>query len=224
MRQWSRCLRAVPRLAETNLLNAGVLLGSDAFTIYSGKPPRRSADKGLYGLDTLHRLYETSQGWLYVAVQTEEEWRSPCDVLGRRELPADDRFSGAALRRANDADLATEMGSAFEERPAEEWVRMLRDASAPCAPVAEDYAEFFADPQAIANDLIAEHEHPNVGRLRLSSRLVSFPGSAQAIRRPTPLLGEHTADVLLRAGYTEPQVADLYARGVVKTEEPSGDP
>ncbi|MCH8205444.1 MAG: CoA transferase [Chloroflexi bacterium] len=219
----ARC--GVGQRVETNLLNAGVLLGSDAFTSYAGKPPRRPAGKGQHGLDALHRLYETDDGWLYVVVDTEEEWRSLCDVLGRHDLSTDDRFSAPAPRGVNDADLAREMDSAFKERSAEEWVRMLTDASVPCAPVVEGYdAGFFEDPQAIANDLIAEHKHPNLGRLRLSSRLVGFPGSAQAIRRPTPLLGEHTAEVLREAGYTEPQIADLYEKGVVKTEGPSGEP
>jgi crotonobetainyl-CoA:carnitine CoA-transferase CaiB-like acyl-CoA transferase len=40
--------------------------------------------------------------------------------------------------------------------------------------------------------------------------------------RPTPLLGEHTREVLQDVGFTESAIAELYAKGVLKTEVPVG--
>jgi crotonobetainyl-CoA:carnitine CoA-transferase CaiB-like acyl-CoA transferase len=36
---------------------------------------------------------------------------------------------------------------------------------------------------------------------------------------PTPLLGEHTREVLREVGYTDAEIAALHASGAVKTEQ-----
>jgi crotonobetainyl-CoA:carnitine CoA-transferase CaiB-like acyl-CoA transferase len=49
---------------------------------------------------------------------------------------------------------------------------------------------------------------------------VWFGNTAVVPGRPTPLLGEQTRQVLQEVGFTEPAMAELYAKGVVKTEAP----
>jgi crotonobetainyl-CoA:carnitine CoA-transferase CaiB-like acyl-CoA transferase len=48
---------------------------------------------------------------------------------------------------------------------------------------------------------------------------VRFSHTETVRGRPTPLLGEHTHEVLREAGFCESAIAALYAKGVVKTEE-----
>ena len=43
----------VVQRVDSNLLNGGIILSSEWFTRYAGKPTRRLADKGQYGLDAL---------------------------------------------------------------------------------------------------------------------------------------------------------------------------
>jgi CoA:oxalate CoA-transferase len=53
-----------------------------------------------------------------------------------------------------------------------------------------------ADPQIVAREMVVETEHPSAGKFRtlgVASKLSRTPG---ALRRPAPLLGEHTAEVL----------------------------
>jgi crotonobetainyl-CoA:carnitine CoA-transferase CaiB-like acyl-CoA transferase len=48
-------------------------------------------------------------------------------------------------------------------------------------------------------------------------------GNTEVVQgRPTPLLGEHTREVLQEVGFTEQDISALYAKGVVRTEEPVG--
>ena len=55
---------------EVNLLDGGIVLSSEWFTRYDGKPERPLADKGQHGPDPFHRLYACADGYLYVAADT----------------------------------------------------------------------------------------------------------------------------------------------------------
>ena len=207
---------------DTSLLDCGILLSSEAFTSYESKPEAPVVDKGQYGLGTLHRLYETDAGWIYLIAESQEEWTALCDALDRTDLATDERFESQCLRRKNGVALSHELARTFKGRNVGEWLELLRAAEIPAAPVIEGYDKgFFSDPHALANDLIVEHTHPNLGWLKLSRNLVRFVDTAEIEARPTPLLGEHTRETLQGLGYSQNEIEALYCDGVVKTEEPS---
>jgi formyl-CoA transferase len=85
----------------------------------------------------------------------------------------------------------------------------------------EGHSEFFLDdPHAAANDMVVTHQHPVIGRLRLARHYIRFGNTQVVPGRPTPLLGEHTREILQEVGFTEQGIAELYTKGVVRTEEP----
>ena len=160
-------------------------------------------------------------------VRRMEPTLGPNVACGRFQQGTGHTVDPLRLVRALAASFAANGGTVLRERVAGfeldgGAVRgVVTNVGVRCAPVVDGYdTMFFEDPQAIANELIAEHRHPNLGRLRLSSGLIRFPGSRHPVRRPTPLLGEHTAEVLRESGYTESAIAELYEKGVVTTEEP----
>ncbi len=214
----------VAQRVDTNLVNAGVLLSADNFMRAAEKPARRLADRDHYGLGALHRLYEAGDGWLYLAADSDEHWRGLCDALGLSDLQDDHRFSTVALRFEHDQELGTELAAQFESQPIAEVLDALDRAGVPCAPVVEDYSRaFVSDPQARENDLVAELEHPTLGTLSLATNLVKFSGRPGGVRRPTPLLGEHTREVLADLGYSATAVQGLYDKGVARTEVRTSD-
>ena len=210
-----------PQRVDTNLLNGGIILSSEDFTRYDGKPPRRVADKDLYGLGALHRLYESRDGWIYLVAESEDEWHALCGGLGRDDMPEDTLFASAAARRRNDADLTDELASVFETSSSEHWLEQLGEAGVTCAPVTEGSDWFFDDPHVAANDLIAEQQHPVIGWVKLCHNGIKFADTARVNATPTPLLGEHMREALGELGYAQSQIEELYEKGIVKTEEPS---
>jgi crotonobetainyl-CoA:carnitine CoA-transferase CaiB-like acyl-CoA transferase len=85
------------------------------------------------------------------------------------------------------------------------------------------HSEFFLDdPHATANDMVVIHQQPVIGRLRLARHYIHFGNTKVVPGRPTPLLGEHTQEILQEVGYTEQGIADLYTKGVIRTEQPAG--
>jgi CoA:oxalate CoA-transferase len=68
----------------------------------------------------------------------------------------------------------------------------------------------FSDPQILAREMVVEVDHPKAGRgktLGVTIKLSDTPGS---IRRPAPLLGEHSEEILaeLAALHSAPIAAE----------------
>ncbi len=207
---------------DTNLINGGAVLSSEFFTRYEGKPARRLADKGQYGLDAFHRLYETSDGWLYVVAQTQEQRAAVCDAAGRGDL-ADSAI--ADVVPAADSPLAQELTRSFAHLSLDDSLGRLTKAGVPCGPAeAGDSEVFLDDPHSASNDMIAIHRHPVLGSMRVAGHYIRFGGTETLQGKPTPLLGEQTREVLQEVGFSESAIYELYEKGVVKTEEPASVP
>jgi crotonobetainyl-CoA:carnitine CoA-transferase CaiB-like acyl-CoA transferase len=212
--------RGVVQRVDTNLLNGGIILSSEWFTRYAGKPTRRLADKGQYGLDPFHRLYEVDDGWLYVVAETPQERQALCRALNCEALLRDHVDVPGGCHPA-DTPLAHALAKRFAASHLDESLACLQAADVPCAPAVSGHSEFFLDaPHAAANDMVATYQHPVLGQQRVARHYIRFGHTEVLQGRPTPLLGEHTREVLQEAGFPENAIAELYAKGVVKTEEP----
>ena len=113
------------------------------------------------------------------------------------------------------------LSRALKARSRAHWLERFKEAGVPAAPV-NDLKEAFQDPQARARGAVWTLPHPLLGALptlanplRFLSRTPAGPGL------PPPLLGEHTREVLLEAGYTPEAVADLVQRGIAKEAPPA---
>jgi crotonobetainyl-CoA:carnitine CoA-transferase CaiB-like acyl-CoA transferase len=211
----------VAQRVDTNLLNGGIVLSSEWFTRYAGKPPRPLTDRGQYGLDAFHRLYRVGDGWIYVVADDAEARRALCQALDCEELLHEPAETPTDCHPA-DTPLARALAQRFAGLRLEDTLRRLQAAGVPCAPaVPGDSEVFLDDPHAAANDMVATHQHPVLGQMRVARHYVRFGATAVVPGRPTPLLGEHTREILQELGFSESAIADLHAKGVVKTETPA---
>ena len=189
-------LGAVQRV-NTSLLAAGALMCKDGFMRYEGMKPRPLPDSDQYGVGSLRRVYSASDGWVAVAAD------SP--VTGLPWLSSSEQAERV-----------------IAEMTVSEALDTLRQHGVPCAPIVHNYVTgFFDDPQAQSNRMATVLDHPVLGPVKLSGNLVAFDGSTTLPTRPTPLLGQHTREVLAELGYTPDQIDELYELGVVKTETPA---
>ena len=206
---------------DTNLLNGGIALTSEWFTRYEGRGARPLADKGQYGLSPFHRLYESADGWVYVAADTPDDRRALAAALGCEPCPDESADASAAgqghpsLAPPSDA-IARRLASMTVAGA----VELLQSANVPCAPVIGGDSEIFLDhPHARANRMVLAYNHPVVGYMQVAGHYIQFGNTPVAAGIPTPLLGEHVRDTLREVGYTEGAIADLYGKSVVKTED-----
>ncbi|HEY6888842.1 MAG TPA: CoA transferase [Solirubrobacter sp.] len=152
-------------------------------------------------LGSAHRLaapyqaLRTRDGHVTVGGNNEKLWRRLCLVLGREDLPEDPRFAANADRMRNRPALVEELERATTARDTAEWVDALLEAGVPAGPIL-DYAQVVDDPQTRAREMVVEMEHPEAGTVRGLGIPVKLSATPGTIRRPAPLLGQHTDEIL----------------------------
>jgi crotonobetainyl-CoA:carnitine CoA-transferase CaiB-like acyl-CoA transferase len=163
-------------------------------------------------------IYETADGYISVAVQSDKEWTGLCAAIERPDLLKDPRFASPALRHKNIDDRLTLTQEALRGRGSAEWLARLEANDVPCAPVLRR-REVIDHPQIVANEILLETEHPKAGRLRQARHAPRFSETPAEHRRGAPGLGEHTREVLLDAGLSEDELRVLEADQVIHMGE-----
>jgi crotonobetainyl-CoA:carnitine CoA-transferase CaiB-like acyl-CoA transferase len=159
-------------------------------------------------------VYETSDGWITVAVQTNAQWVALTRALDTPEWLDDERFKTPALRQKNvEARLALTQ-EVLRRGGSEHWLDRLTASGVPCAPVLTRN-QLIRAPQVEALGLLVETDHPRAGRLRQARNAARFERTPASIRRGAPALGEHTDELLAEAGYSAADIAGLRADGVI---------
>jgi crotonobetainyl-CoA:carnitine CoA-transferase CaiB-like acyl-CoA transferase len=163
-------------------------------------------------------IYETRDGYLSVAVQTDREWQALTRALERPQWLDDERFRTPALRQRHiDARLEL-IQEVLRTRGSAEWLARLEAEGVPCAPVLTR-AEVIRHPQIVDNASVCEVDHPRAGRLRQASPAARFSRTPATIARGAPRLGEHTASMLAELGFSAAEIVDLRAAGTIAWEE-----
>ncbi len=222
MALYARERTGIGQKVDCNLLNAGAVLREEDFLRYDGKTSPPIADGGQYGLNALHRLFETKAGWLYLIAESQDEWESMCEAMGRSDLLEDARFISVTKRAEHDDALWEILTDAFALKTANEWILRLREAGVRCADVTEQYnVGYFEDEHMIASGMVVEHNHAVYGKMHYHANGILF-GETRAINgKQTPLLGEHNREKLAELGYECAEIDELYERGVLTTEAPT---
>src|SRR5579884_2762625 len=166
----------------------------------------------------LDLIYQTADGYITVAVQTDRQWAALARALGRPEWLDDPRFKTPALRQQNIDERLRLTQQALRARPTAAWLRLLTEADVPCAPVLTRN-EVIRHPQVHSLGIVVEYEHPAAGRLRQARPAARFSRTPAAIRHGAPALGEHTREVLSELGYSAAEIAALQAEGAIASAE-----
>ncbi len=169
-----------------------------------GAVPRRG-DLPLAGSLICYRPYECADGWVSLGALEPKFWQAWCLGVGREELVA------MQFERPG-SDAHAQVQEIFKGRTRAEWEAFARQHDCCLEPVLE-LDEALSSELVRARGMVVELEQPGavrtVRQLGLPVKLTRTPG--EHARLPGPALGEHTEEVLLAAGYSQAQVAELLA-------------
>lgn len=184
---------------ETSLFEAALALSVWESTEYwaTDEPPGRMGSA--HRLNAPYQAFRTRDGYMTLAALTPQQWESLCGALEREELGADPRFATNAERMANLPALVMEIEAALERRTTREWIDRLLAAGVPAGPLL-DYRQVFAEPHVLERGMVEEVEHPVEGWIRTLGFPLGLSATPLRVRRPPPLLGEHTREVLGEVG------------------------
>lgn len=163
------------------------------------------------------RPYATQDGFICVLVYNDKHWKNFFDLIGRPEVfQYDRRFQEQNLRLENIDYVYDYLSQVLATRTTADWLAAFAQADIPAAPM-YDLDDILKDEHVQAIDFIREVEHPTEGTLRMTSIPTEWSVSVPEHRHHAPLPGENTRDVLMAHGFTEHEVDDLSASGVVRT-------
>jgi crotonobetainyl-CoA:carnitine CoA-transferase CaiB-like acyl-CoA transferase len=204
---------------NVNMMLANVYANFDDAVRYPGKPQRPPVDADLYGLHALYRLYRCAEGWVFLAVERDVEFKALCQAIGLAALADDSRFRDAKSRLANDAALAVQLTAAFLADGADAWESKLSRAGVGCVRADGGVAgEFWlSDSHVRATGLARECDHLRYGRYLRHGPLLNFSDSTVRCGAGT-LAGQHTDALLRELGYDEAAIEQLRKDKVVWSE------
>jgi crotonobetainyl-CoA:carnitine CoA-transferase CaiB-like acyl-CoA transferase len=139
--------------------------------------------------------FAVSDGFINVAVATDVQFLRFCEAIRAPELAADPRFATNALRQAARSELVRAIEGHLHEGTGSEWLQRFEQFGIPAGPIL-DIEEAFASPLATEREMRVKVEHPKAGQISQVGAPWKIDGRSSAIRRPPPLLGQHTAEVL----------------------------
>lgn len=150
----------------------------------------------------------TKDGYLALLPYTADQWQAFLKVAGRSDLAETLGVADRATRNANIQKLYAALAEITRTRTTAEWIGICGELDIPATPI------FTLDqlpdhPQLVATKLFQSMEHPTEGRLRTVRPPTKFSGSPASVRRPAPLLGQHSSELLREAGFGEQEIETL---------------
>ncbi|VTU28501.1 Formyl-coenzyme A transferase [Variovorax sp. PBS-H4] len=142
-----------------------------------------------------YRVFRSKDGYFGMAAGNNALWKSVCDVIGREDLLADERFGSPTLRARHQDALLGILEEEFASTDTATWLVRFRDAGVPCAPI-NRYSQVLADPQVEHMEWVQPLELPNGVRTRTFASPMRFRGKNLPVSRRPPSLGEHNDEVL----------------------------
>jgi crotonobetainyl-CoA:carnitine CoA-transferase CaiB-like acyl-CoA transferase len=209
----------VGQYLDVNLLASTLSLLPDPVAHYfdSGVRPRRVGNRNANL--TPAEAYPTRDGMIQVVMMNPDQYDRFCRALGDDGLATDPRFATNDARLASYDDFRSRVEGVLAGGTTAEWLERFERAQIAAGPVYE-FDEVFTDPQVQHLGLVADVEQPGYGRARMLAFPVRASATPAAIRRPAPLLGEHTAEVLREIGLADAEIDRLAAAGAVALPAP----
>jgi len=158
--------------------------------------------------------FATGDGFINIAANKQEQWEALTEVLGVEELKSDPRFAARDERKKHRAELTPLLEERLGERPTLHWVEALNARDVPSGDILP-LGRALAQPQVEHRQALREVEIDEIGTVKLfglTARLSRTPGE---ITSPPPRLGAHTGEILAAAGYSESEIVELKAKGIV---------
>ena len=177
------------------MLDCQVAMLEDALARYSvsGKIPGRLGTR--HPSITPFQQFRAADDYFVMGAGNESIWLRFCDALAMPQLKDDTRFATNADRTANHPELEAILARVFATQPRDHWLRILTDASVPCAPIA-NVEEVSRDAHLAARNMILHAEHSSFDGLIVPGSPLKSAGDRDIPSTSAPRLGEDTDAVL----------------------------
>jgi len=159
-----------------------------------------------------YQALKTKDGHINIGAPNQSNWERFANAIKRTDLVTRNEFKDNASRLVNRDSLEMELELTLTTKNSDEWLEVLEKCGVPAGPIL-NVSEVWNDPQIQARNMEVTLDHPTAGKIKnigLAAKLYSTPGR---ITKPAPLLGQHTREVLMDAGYSKKNIEALVDSG-----------
>ncbi len=176
-------------------VQVGVLANQAASYLISGEPAPRLGN-GHANLAP-YQVFAASDGHLMIAVGNDGQFARLCEILGLTALAADPLYKTNPDRVRNRETLVAVLGEKVGAWRKGDLIVRLEAAGVPVGPI-NTLPEVFADPQVVSRGMRVDLAAPGVadGAIPAVRTPIMINGMPCVSTRPSPRLGEHTAEIL----------------------------
>lgn len=180
------------------------------FYPYMGVTASRLGQKPIQPLD----FFECKDGWIFLCCVEEHQWKNFLDLMGNPEWAGEEIFADRISRGANGDALKPLLQEWVQEQSVMELYHKAQGRRVPIAPVST-MGDLFANEHLKARGFFATIAHPETGPLQYPGALYQFSETPWELRRPAPLLGQHTIEIFGQLGLSQREIEDLKSQGVI---------
>ena len=188
----------------------GVLANQAMNYLVSGMPPRRMGNS--HPNIAPYRVCPVSDGFIILACGNDRQWLSVCNVLAAPHLSANASYSSNAGRVENRKALDSELDALTIRFTRNELLEKFEKANVPAGPI-NSVSDVFADAQVVGRGMKITSPHPK-GVVPGVRSPITLDEVGMAAETASPMLGQHSVELLASIGYSKAEIASFQISGV----------
>ena len=186
---------------DTSLIDStvGVLANQALNFLVSGDVPQRIGNA--HPNIVPYQVFPAADGHLIVATGNDRQFQKFCAAVGEGKLADDPAYLTNKDRLAHRDELVAKLSAATARMKRDELLDKLETVQVPAGPI-NTLAQVFSDPQVKHRGMLLEltSDAAASGTIPGVRTPIVIDGAAMASERPSPRLGEHTAEILREIG------------------------
>ena len=177
----------------------GVLSNQALNFLVSGKVPKRIGNA--HANIVPYQVFPAADGHVIIATGNDAQYVKLCQVLGLPELADNPAYKDNVGRLQHRGELVGKITAVTARMKRDDLLGKLEAVGVPAGPI-NDLAQVFGDPQVIHRgmQLSLPSAAAKGGSIPGVRTPIVMDGWKAASERPSPLLGEHTAEILREIG------------------------